>query len=68
MAKKKYTYHKRYELLIEFDDMGIVKSLERKEEETEQGPLRPIPTWSYEYYQHYYGGERAKEILEKEER
>ena len=67
-ADKTYTYHKIYELLIEFDDMDIVKSLERKGEETEQGPLRPTPTWSYEYYQRYYGGERAKEILEKKER
>ncbi len=65
---KKYTYYKTYQLLIEFDDIGIVKSLERKEEEAEQGPLRPTPTWSYEYYQRYYGGEKAKEILEKKER
>jgi len=61
------TYY-TYQLLIEFDDIGIVKSLERKEEEAEQGPLRPTPTWSYEYYQRYYGGEKAKEILEKKER
>ena len=75
-AVHEFTYYKTYELLIEFDDIGIVKSLERKEEETEQGPLRPtltsspgaISPWSYEYYQRYYGEERAKEILEKKER
>ena len=61
-----------YQLLIEFDDIGIVKRLERNEEETDLGQglfnLRPTPTWSYEYYQRYYGGEKAKEILEKKER
>jgi len=31
---EKYTYYKTYQLLIEFDDIGIVKGFEIKEEKT----------------------------------